>query len=71
MAIWKKAVFITVLVVFIGLSLSFTFFSIARDTFEFREAENIADIEGLDGWEFYGFNGNSDTKGNSRGLCKR
>ena len=62
MATWKKAVFITVLVVFIGLSLSFTFFSIARDTFEFREAENIADIEDLDGWEFYGFNGNSDTK---------
>ncbi len=62
MATWKKAVFIIVLVVFISLSLSFTFFSIARDTFEFREEENIAGNESLDGWEFYGFNGNSDTK---------
>ncbi|MBR3766642.1 MAG: leucine-rich repeat domain-containing protein [Clostridia bacterium] len=61
MATWKKIVFVVVLVSFIGLSLSFTFFSIARDTFEFREQENIGDIEGLSGWEFYGFNGNSDT----------
>lgn len=61
MATWKKVVFFVVLVSFIGLSLSFTFFSIARDTFEFREQENIGDIEGLSGWEFYGFNGNSDT----------
>ncbi len=62
MAIWKKALFITVLVVFIGLSLSFTFFSIARDTFEYKVAESIENNEDLDGWEFYGFNGNSDTK---------
>ncbi len=62
MATWKKAVFVVVLVVFIGLSLSFTFFSIARDTFEYREQENIGEIEGLTGWEFYGFNGNTDTK---------
>lgn len=60
MATWKKAVFVVVLTVFIGLSLSFTFFSIARDTFEYKEQENIADT-GLCGWEFYGFNGNSDT----------
>ncbi len=60
MATWKKVVFIVVLVTFIGLSLSFTFFSIARDTFEYKEQENIADT-GLSGWEFYGFNGNSDT----------
>ena len=62
MANWKKAVFVIVLVVFISLSLSFTFFSIARDTFEYRQEENIAGIEELDGWEFYGFNGNSETK---------
>ncbi len=62
MATWKKAVFIIVLVVFVGLSVSFTFFSIARDTFEYREEVNIAGIEALDGWEFYGFNGNSETK---------
>lgn len=62
MATWKKVVFVVVLVVFIGLSLSFTFFSIARDTFEYKDQENIGGIEGFSGWEFYGFNGNSDTK---------
>ncbi len=61
MAAWKKVAFVTVLTVFIALSLSFTFFSIARDTFEYRYSENINDIEGVTGWEFYGFNGNSDT----------
>lgn len=61
MATWKKAVFVVVLVSFIALSLSFTFFSIARDTFEYRLEENINDIEELDGWEFFGFNGNSET----------
>lgn len=60
MATWKKAAFIVILVTFIGLSLSFTFFSIARDTFEYKEQENIAET-GLRGWEFYGFNGNADT----------
>lgn len=62
MATWKKFLFVTILVVFIGLSLSFTFFSIARDTFEYREAENIEALPELNGWEFFGFNGNSDTK---------
>lgn len=62
MATWKKIAFVVVLVTFIGLSLSFTFFSIARDTYEYREETSICEIEGLDGWEFYGFNGNSDTK---------
>lgn len=62
MATWKKIVFVVVLVSFIGLSLSFTFFSIARDTFEYQYTENIGNIEGLSGWEFFGFNGNSDTK---------
>ena len=61
MATWKKVIFVVVLVSFIALSLSFTFFSIARDTFEYRLSENIDEIEGLNGWEFYGFNGNSDT----------
>lgn len=61
MATWKKVVFVVVLVSFVALSLSFTFFSIARDTFEYRLEENIDEVEGLNGWEFYGFNGNSDT----------
>lgn len=61
MPVWKKILFVTVLVTFIGLSLFLTFFSIARDTFEYRESENIDEIEGLSGWEFFGFNGNPDT----------
>lgn len=62
MATWKKILFVLVLVTFIGLSLSFTFFSIARDTFEYEMQENIDDIENLSGWTFFGFNGNSETK---------
>lgn len=50
------------LVVFIGLSVFFTFYSIARDTFEFEEQENVGSIEGLHGWVFYGFNGNTSVK---------
>lgn len=61
MATWKKVLFVIVLVVFVGLSLSFTFFSIARDTFEFREIKDTAETGGVEGWEFYGFNGNSNT----------
>ncbi len=61
MSVWKKCIFITVLVIFIGASVSFTFVSIARDTFEYRESEDIAEISGLSGWEFFGFNGNSET----------
>ena len=61
LATWKKVLFITVLVVFIGLSVFFTFYSIARDTFEYKEGTNIDKIENLNGWEFYGFNGNPNT----------
>ncbi|MCD7827764.1 MAG: leucine-rich repeat domain-containing protein [Clostridiales bacterium] len=61
MAKWKRAVFIIVLVAFIGLSVFFTFYAIARDTFEFEYQENVGDIEGLDGYVFYGFSGNTAT----------
>lgn len=61
MKTWKKITFVVVLISFIALSLSFTFFSIARDTFEYRQKDNIDGIDALNGWEFYGFNGNSDT----------
>ncbi|MBR3869302.1 MAG: leucine-rich repeat domain-containing protein [Clostridia bacterium] len=62
MPTWKKILFILVLTSFIGLSLFFTFYSIARDTFEFEEQTNVGEIEGLNGWVFYGFNGNSSVK---------
>lgn len=62
MPTWKKIIFVIVLTSFIGLSLFFTFYSIARDTFEFEEQTNVGEIEGLNGWVFYGFNGNSSVK---------
>ena len=62
MPTWKKILFVIVLASFIGLSLFFTFYSIARDTFEFEEQTNVGEIEGLNGWVFYGFNGNSSVK---------
>ncbi len=61
MAIWKRVLFVVVLVIFIGLSVFFTFYAIARDTYEFEEQENVGDIEDLDGWVFYGFSGNTST----------
>ena len=61
MATWKKVAFIVVLVSFIGLSVFFTFYAIARDTFEFEEQTAVGGMEGLDGWVFYGFNGNPGT----------
>lgn len=65
MKTWQKAIFIIVLVTFIGLSLLFTFYSIARDTYEFEYQEAVGEeegIENLSGWVFYGFNGNANTK---------
>ena len=62
MALWKKIVFVVVLVSFIMLSVFFTFVSISRDSFEFQEQTEVGGIEGLNGWVFYGFNGNPDTK---------
>ncbi len=58
----KRILFVAVLITFISLSVFFTFNSIARDTFEFEEQENIGEIEGLNGWVFFGFNGNTSTK---------
>ncbi|NLA76590.1 MAG: leucine-rich repeat domain-containing protein [Clostridiales bacterium] len=62
MPTWKKVTFVVVLTAFIGLSVFFTFYSIARDTFEFEERTNVGEIEGLNGWVFYGFCGNPSTK---------
>lgn len=62
MATWKKVTFVTVLVVFIGLSVLFTFYSIARDTFEYKYAEADEEIGQPQGWMFFGFNGNTGTK---------
>lgn len=59
---WKKAMFILVLCSFIGVSVFFTFYAIARDAFEFEEQTDVGGIKGLNGWVFYGFNGNTSTK---------
>lgn len=61
LATWKKIVFVVVLCCFIATSTILTFYSIARDTFEYEYQENIADIEGFNGYVFYGFNGNTST----------
>lgn len=62
MTTWKKFAFVAVLCTFICCSVLFTFYSIARDTFEFEEQTNVGEIEGLNGWVFFGFNGNTSTK---------
>ncbi len=64
MKTWQKVLFVTVLVAFIGLSVFFSFYSIARDTYEFEYQETVGEddgVEGLSGWVFYGFNGNANT----------
>lgn len=64
MATWKKAVFIIVLVAFVSLSVFISFYSIARDTYEFEYQEEVGKddgVEGLEGYVFYGFNGNTST----------
>lgn len=61
MALWKKVVFIVVLISFIGLSVFFTFWAIARDTYEFEEQTDIGGISGLNGWVFTGFSGSTAT----------
>jgi len=62
LATWKKVAFVSVLVVFIGLSVFFTFYSIARDTFEYKYTESDAETGQPEGWMFFGFNGNTGTK---------
>lgn len=57
---YKKVIFVVVLIAVISLSMLFTFYSIARDTYEFKEQENIGAIS-VNGWVFYGFSGNSKT----------
>lgn len=61
MPTWKKVTFVVVLVAFIGLSVFFTFYAIARDTYEFEEQTAIADNGELNGWVFSGFSGNPTT----------
>lgn len=62
MATWKKVVFIVTLVTFIGLSVFFTFYSTARDTFEFEYQTDIGGVEDSEGWVLFGFSGNTSTK---------
>lgn len=64
MKTWQKALFITVLVIFVGTSVFLSFYSLARDTYEFEYQEIVGEedgVEGLSGYVFYGFNGNANT----------
>jgi hypothetical protein len=57
----KRALFIILLVAFIGASVTMSFNMISRPTFEFEYIENYNDT-GLTGYVFNGFNGNSKTE---------
>ena len=61
MKTWQKVTFVAILVTAIGLSVFFSFYSIARDTFEYHIETAIGGEEGVDGWVFYGFSGNPQT----------
>ena len=62
MKTWQKAVFLIVLIGFIIASVTISFISMARAPFEF-EYQTAAEGEyGIDGWVFFGFNGNNSTR---------
>ena len=62
MKTWQKVMFVSVLAVFICLSVMLTFVSIARKTFEFKHETSVGSVEGLDGYVFHGFSGNASVK---------
>lgn len=57
----KKALFVVLLVLFIGASVFMSFNMISRPTYEFEYIENYKDT-GISGWVMSGFNGNSGTE---------
>ena len=61
MKTWQKAVFIIVLVVFVATSITISLVSISRPPYKY-ELQSTDDKGVVDGWVFYGFNGNAGTK---------
>ncbi len=58
----KKVLFIAVLAIFVVASVTVSFISMARAPFEYEYQTDIGGQEGNEGWVFFGFNGNMNTK---------
>lgn len=61
MKTWQKAAFIIVLILFVAASIVISLVSISRPPYKY-ELQSVADGGAVDGWLFYGFNGNAGTK---------
>lgn len=59
---WQKAVFIIVLVFFVSVSVTISLISVSRAPYKYKEETAIGGDESVNGWIFYGFNGNAGTK---------
>ena len=61
MKTWQKVTFILVLIAFVSLSITISLISISRPTYKFApETDETGNVS--DGWMFYAFNGNVNTK---------
>ena len=61
MKAWQKATFIIILILFVAASVTISLVSISRPPYKY-ELQSIEDGDAVDGWAFYGFNGNASTK---------
>ena len=62
MKTWQKTVFILVLVLFVSTSITISLISVSRAPYKYKEETAIGGDEAVNGWVFYGFNGNAGTK---------
>ena len=62
MKLWQKITFIAVLIVFVSASVTISLISVSRAPYKYEEQTAIGGEDGVDGWVFYGFNGNAATK---------
>lgn len=58
----QKVLFIVVLVFFVSVSITVSLISVSRAPYKYKEETAVGGEEGLNGWIFYGFNGNAGTK---------
>lgn len=62
MKTWQKVTFIAVLILFVTTSITISLISVSRAPYKYSEETAIGGDESLNGWIFYGFNGNAGTK---------
>ena len=62
MKTWQKIVFVVVLVLFVSASITISLISVSRAPYRYKEETAIGGDEAVNGWIFYGFNGNAGTK---------